>query len=152
VTSETAPLDALNAALEQFVPVAARMGVRFEELRRGYVRSSVPFEGNGNHFGVMYAGVVFTVAEVLGGAMSASTFRPTTHYPLVRSMRIDFLKPGRGPLVATAELDDATIERVLAESADGTKAAFEMSAEVTGEGGVVVARTIGDYQIRPFGG
>ena len=150
MTDSAPPLDAMNAALAQFVPVADRMGVRFEEMRRGYARASVPFEGNGNHFGVVYAGVIFTVAEVLGGAMSAATFRPTTHYPLVKNMTIEFLKPGRGPLSASAELDDATIERVLAESEDGTKAAFEMVAEVVGEDGVVVARTRGDYQIRPF--
>lgn len=150
--TEIPSLEAMNAALEQLVPRAYQMGVRFAELRRGCVRSSVPFEGNGNHFGVMYAGVIFTVAEVLGGAMSAATFRPTTHYPLVRNMTIEFLKPGRGPLTASAELDDATIERVLAESADGSKAAFELAAEVVGADGIVVAWTRGDYQIRPFGG
>ena len=52
---------------------------------------------------------------------------------------------------ASASLDEATIERVRAESAGGTKAPFELEAEVVGEDGVVVAKTRGDYQIRPFG-
>jgi acyl-coenzyme A thioesterase PaaI-like protein len=151
VTDSPSPLEVANARIEQFIPRAHQMGVRFVEMRPGYVRATVPFEGNGNHFGVMYAGVIFTVAEVLGGAMHVVTFDPTTHYPLVRSLTIDFLKPGRGALSASASLDAATIERVRAESADGTKAPFVLEAEVVGEDGVVVARTRGDYQIRPFG-
>ena len=127
------------------------MGVRFTELRRGHVTATVPFEGNGNHFGTVYAGVIFTVAEVLGGALSFATFDPTTHYPLVRSVRIDFLKAGRSDLTATADLDDVSIERVTAEAAAGGKPRFELVAEVTDAHGVVVARTTGDYQLRPHG-
>jgi thioesterase domain-containing protein len=151
VTEAQQQLDMINAGMEQLIPRAHQMGVRFIEVRPGLVRSSVPFEGNGNHFGVMYAGVVFTVAEVLGGAMHFATFDATTHYPLVRSLTIDFLKPGRGDLVASASLDEATIERVRAEAATGVKAAFVLEAEVVGEDGIVVAKTHGDYQIRPFG-
>jgi acyl-coenzyme A thioesterase PaaI-like protein len=111
----------------------------------------MPFEGNGNHFGTVYAGVIFTLAEVLGGAMSFSSFDSSTHYPLIRGMQISYLKPGRGALTASTSLDDATIERVLAEAGPDRKAAFELHAEVVDEAGVVVATTVGDYQIRPFG-
>lgn len=145
------PLDTANAALEHTVPRAYAMGVRFTELRPGYVRASLPFEGNGNHFGTIYAGVIFTLAEVLGGAMHLATFDPTTHYPLVRGMTIEFTAPGRGPLTAEAALDDETIARVRDEAGTGTKAPFELRATVTGEDGTVVASTVGDYQIRPYG-
>ena len=46
-----------NAALEHLVPRAHQMGVHFVEMRPGYVRAEVPFDGNGNHFGTVYAGV-----------------------------------------------------------------------------------------------
>ena len=144
-------VEMMNAALGSTIPTAKNMGVHVVEARRGFAATTVPVEGNGNHFGVMYAGVVFTVAEVLGGAMALASFRPATHFPLVRSLTIDFLKPGRGPVVAIAQLDDATIERVLAESEDGAKASFELTAEVVGGDDVVIARTRGDYQIRPYG-
>src|SRR5689334_22531785 len=83
-----------NAALAQLVPRAHQMGVRFVEMRPGHVRAELPFEGNGNHFGTVYAGVIFTLAEVLGGAMHWVSFDGSTHYPLVRSMSIDFVAPG----------------------------------------------------------
>ncbi len=151
MTQTPTPLEAMNGALEQLIPRAHQMGVHFVELRPGYVRAELPFEGNGNHFGTIYAGVIFTLAEVLGGALHFASFDITTHYPLVRSVTIDFLAPGKGPLTASASLSDAELARVRSESADGTKAGFLLEAEVLGEDGTVVARTRGDYQIRPYG-
>lgn len=144
------PVSLMNAALEQLIPRAHQMGVHFVELRPGYVRAEVPFEGNGNHFGVVYAGVIFTVAEVLGGAMHFATFDVSTHYPLVKSLSIDFLAPGTGPLSASAELPPDEITRMKAAAAPDAKVPFVLEAEVVGEDGTVVARTRGDYQLRPF--
>ena len=149
--SEPTPVETMNIALEQMIPRAHQMGITFTEMRPGYVRADLPFEGNGNHFGTVYAGVIFTLAEVLGGAMHFASFDASTHYPLIRGMQIRYLKPGRGPLSASASLDSETIARVIAESGPDGKAAFEMNAEVVDENGVVVATTVGDYQIRPYG-
>jgi len=144
------PVAMLNAGLAQLIPVAAAMGVEFTELRPGSVRATVPFEGNGNHFGVIYAGVVFTVAEVLGGAIHFATFDASTHYPLVRGVQIEFVAPGRSRLTATASLSDEEVARIRAEAVPGAKVPFVLDAEVVGEDGTVVARTRGDYQLRPF--
>ena len=141
----------LNAALETLIPVAHKMGVRFVELRPGFVQAEVPAEGNGNHFGVVYAGVTFTLAEVLGGAIHFATFDISTHYPLVRSVTIDFLAPGKGTLTATASMSDEEIARIKALAAPDAKVPFVFEAEVTGADGTVVARTKGDYQLRPVG-
>ena len=145
------PVATANAALEALVPRAHQMGVRFVELRPGEVRAEVPPDGNGNHFGVIYAGVIFTVAEVLGGAIHFATFDVSTHYPLVKSLTIDFLAPGKGRLSASATLTDEEIIRIKAEAAPDAKVAFVLEAEVLGEDGTVVARTRGDYQLRPYG-
>ncbi|HEY2298877.1 MAG TPA: YiiD C-terminal domain-containing protein [Jatrophihabitans sp.] len=145
------PVVMTNAALEQLIPRAHQMGVRFVEMRPGYVRAELPFEGNANHFGTVYAGVIFTLAEVLGGAMHWVSFDGATHYPLVRAVSIDFVAPGRGPLSASATLDEATIARVRAEAGTDRKARFELGASVVGEDGTLVATTVGDYQVRPYG-
>src|SRR4051812_798326 len=141
----------MNAALKQLIPVAADMGVTFTDMRPGFVRAEVPFEGNGNHFGVIYAGVVFTVAEVLGGAIHFASFDASTHYPVVRGVQIDFLAPGRSRLTATASLSDEEVARIRADAVPGAKVPFVLDAEVVGEDGTVVARPHGDYQLRPFG-
>jgi acyl-coenzyme A thioesterase PaaI-like protein len=145
------PVAMANAALEALVPRAHQMGVRFVVLRPGYARAEVPPHGNRNHFGVMYAGVIFTVAEVLGGGMHLATFDPTTHYPLVRQMDTEFVAPARGILSAQASLAPDEVTRIKAAATPDAKASFELSAEVTGADGTVVARTRGHYQLRPFG-
>ena len=144
------PVGAMNAGLEQLVPRAHQMGVRFVELRPGYVRAELPVEGNTNHVGTIYAGVIFTLAEVLGGAMHVATFDVSTHYPIVRSMTIDFVAPGTTALTAVASLSDDEIAAVRSAAANG-KASFVLVAEVTDVAGTVVARTTGNYQIRPHG-
>lgn len=144
-------LTMMNAALEQLIPRAHQMGVEFVELRPGLVRAEVPFEGNGNHFGVVYAGVIFTVAEVLGGAIHYATFDVSTHYPLVRNLSIDFVAPGTSGLSASASLSKEEIARIRAAATPDAKVPFVLEAEVVGEAGTVVARTRGDYQLRPFG-
>jgi thioesterase domain-containing protein len=140
----------LNGALGQLIPVAAKMGLEFVDARPGHVSAAVPFEGNGNHFGVVYAGVIFTVAEVLGGAIHLTTFDASTHYPLVRNVQIDFLAPGRSRLTATATLAEDEVARIKAAAVPGAKVAFVLEAEVVDEDGTVVARTRGDYQLRPL--
>jgi acyl-coenzyme A thioesterase PaaI-like protein len=142
--------DDLNAALERLVPRAAQMGVRFVEVRHGSATASVPFEGNANHFGAMYAGVIFTVAEVLGGAIGFGTFGVATHYPVLRSMSIDFRSPGTGPLTASATLPEADIAAIAEVIGGGGKAPFVLDAHVHGEDGTLVATTHGDYQLRPY--
>lgn len=144
-------MPAMNAMLEKLIPRVWQMGVRFTDLRPGSVTATVPFEGNANHFGVVYAGVTFTVAEVLGGAMLTASFDPSTHYPLVKSLSIDFTAPGTGPLTATATLSDDEVARIRAAATPGAKVEFVLVAEVVGPDGTVVARTRGDYQLRPYG-
>ena len=64
---------------------------------------------------------------------------------------VDFLAPGKGPLTASATLSEAEIARIKAAAAPDAKVPFVLEAEVLGEDGTLVARTRGDYQLRPFG-
>lgn len=137
-----------NAAIEHAIPVAYRMGVHFVDVGPGYAVAEVPFEGNGNHFGAMYAGVLFTVGEVLGGALSMASFDNSRYYPLVKSLTIDFLKPSGSRVRAFTRLDDEEIARVAADADAHGKGEFQLVAELEDEAGIIVARTTGTYQIR----
>ncbi len=141
-------VEMMNSALSSTIPIAEHMGVRVVEARRGFAAASVPVEGNGNHFGVIYAGVQFTVAEVLGGVIALSTFDASKYFPLVKNVDISFLAMATTPLRAEAEMDDETIARVEAEAAAQGKSDYTLDAVVTDENGTVVARTHGLYQLR----
>lgn len=138
----------VNSALEHTIPVAHRMGVHAEEVRAGYAAATVPVEDNGNHFGVMYAGVLFTVGEILGGAIAVASFDTAKFYPLVKDLRIAFHRPATTAVRAEAVLADTEIDRVGAEAEANGKADFTLRAVLTDVDGVVVAETEGLYQLR----
>lgn len=149
--TDTALVDMMNAGMAQTIPVAHSMGVKIAEARRGYAVATVPAEGNGNHFGVVYAGVEFTVAEILGGVIALSTFDSAKYFPLVKNLDIAFVGMARSELRAEASLDDDTIARVEAEAAERGKADFVLEATVTDADGQTVATTRGLYQLRAHG-
>ena len=126
--------------------------MRVVDARRGYATATVPLEGNENHFGVIYAGVQFTVAEILGGIIALSTFDSAKYFPLVKNVDIKFVGMARSELRAQASLDDETIARVEAEAAKRGKADFTLDAVVTDADGQTVATTRGLYQLRALGG
>src|SRR3546814_10037091 len=79
--------------LETGIPFIGRSGLRVLELQRGYVRCQMPFAGNGNHVGTMYAGALFTLAELPGGALFLASFDIARYYPIVKSLDMRFKKP-----------------------------------------------------------
>ena len=138
----------LNGSMEQTIPVLAHMGLEVIEASPGRAAARVPMAGNGNHVGTMYAGVLFSVAEMLGGALGLATFDPARFYPIVKDLRIDFRRPAGSAVTARTSLDDAEIASVLADAERDGKGQFTLTAELTDEDGTVVATTEGTYQIR----
>src|SRR5690606_38178975 len=57
-------LDTLKQAASAPFPFAERCGAVVEALEVGYCRMRMPFEPNINHVGTMYAGALFTLAEL----------------------------------------------------------------------------------------
>ncbi|WP_328514718.1 YiiD C-terminal domain-containing protein [Mycolicibacterium palauense] len=141
-------VDMMNANLASTIPAAHQMGVKVVEARPGFAAVTVPVEGNGNHFGVIYAGVQFTAAEILGGILALSSFDAATYFPLVKNVDIAFVGMATTQLRAEASLDEQTIARVRAEAEDRGKADYPVDAVVTDADGKVVARTHGLYQLR----
>jgi acyl-coenzyme A thioesterase PaaI-like protein len=141
-------VEMMNGAMEFTIPAAHQMGIKVVEARRGYAATTVPVEGNGNHFGVIYAGVQFTAAEILGGIIAVATFDTANYFPLVKNVDINFAAMAKTPLRAEATLDEDEIARIAAEAAANGKADFTLDAVVTDADGQITATTHGLYQLR----
>ncbi len=141
-------VDMMNAAMASTIPTAHQMGVKVVEARRGFAAATVPVEGNGNHFGVIYAGVQFTVAEILGGIIAVASFDSARYFPLVKGVDIKFVGMATTPLRAEASLCADTLARIETEAAAKGKADYRLDAVVTDATGQVVATTHGLYQLR----
>jgi thioesterase domain-containing protein len=137
------------------VPILEAMGIRVVEVRPGFAAADLPPEPNVNHFGVTYAGSLFSVAEMLGGLLALTTFdfegELAGFVPLVKESTIRFRRPALGVVRASASLPDDEITRVRREAMATGKGEFVLEATLTDEQGEVVASTVGTYQVRRFG-
>lgn len=133
------------------IPFAERAGVDLIEFERGYVKMKIPFEGNQNHVGTMYAGALFTLAEIPGGVLFMSAFDMSKFYPIVAEMNIKFLKPAKTDIYVEARLSDEEIARITEEVASNGKSTFILEKELKDENGEIVATTTGRYQARAMG-
>jgi thioesterase domain-containing protein len=137
------------------VPILEAMGIRVVEVRPGFAAAELPPEPNMNHFGVTYAGSLFSVAEMLGGVLSLVTFdfegELSGFVPIVKESTIRFRRPALGVVRATASLSDGEVARVRQDALATGKGEFVLEASLTDEHGEVVASTVGTYQVRRLG-
>ncbi|WP_188111109.1 PaaI family thioesterase [Nocardioides antri] len=148
-------LDDATAHIHDAIPIVGAMGIRVLDGGVGHATVELPAGPNGNHFGVLYAGSLFTAAELLGGLIPRTTFdlegELAGYVPLVKSSEIKFLKPALGDVTATARLAPEEAERVRREALEKGKSEFVLYAEITDGQGNVVATTRGLYQLRKLG-
>ncbi|MGD8824801.1 MAG: YiiD C-terminal domain-containing protein [Myxococcales bacterium] len=138
----------LKSLLENGIPFASRTGVKVLELEPGYVKMTMPLEPNVNHIGTMYAGALFTLAELPGGAIFLSTFDSSRFYPIIKGMEIEFLKPAGTDITVEVRLDPeeaATIQKTANQTG---KSDFTWKAELKDTRGRVVAVSSNHYQLR----
>ncbi len=141
-------LEVAKKMLEGGIKFVANSGLRVVELRRGYVKCLMPFAGNGNHIGTMYAGALFTLAEIPGGALFLSSFDASKFYPIVKELDLRFLKPAKGDVTVEIALDDIHIASLSAQAAEKGKAEFILEGQLKAADGSIVAESRGVYQIR----
>ena len=142
------PTEIVKVLVEKKVAFLERMKLQALELAPGYVKLFTPLKGNENHIGGVYAGAIFTLAEIPGGALFYTSFDETKFYPVVKEMTIQFLRPANTDLSIEISLSEAEIERIAVEAAEKGKSEFILTGEIKDLDGQVVALSRGVYQIR----
>ena len=141
----------LTQGLWEMIPFAQRTGVRVEHAEPGYVRLRMPFEPNVNHVQMMYAGALFTLAEVPGGTMFTTTFDYKRFYPIVKEMKIRFRRPALTDIIVEVRLSESEATRITKEAEANGKADYEWECELKDTNGEVVAISHNVYQLRRIG-
>jgi acyl-coenzyme A thioesterase PaaI-like protein len=148
-------MDFKPETLKQFIekPFAfvERMGLKALELKPGYVKLTAPIAGNENHIGGMYAGALFTLAEIPGGALYLTTFDVSNFYPIIKEMTIRFVAPAKTDVTIEMNLPKAEASHIEADARENGKADYVLEGEVKDASGVVVAVSKGLYQLRAYG-
>jgi acyl-coenzyme A thioesterase PaaI-like protein len=125
-----------------------RTGIRAVALRDRYAKMLMPLEGNVNHVGMMYAGSLFTLGEIAGGAIHLVSFDVTRLFPIVKEVHIRFRRPAMTDVTLEVELSAEEASRIQAEALEKGKADYVLNLELKGADGEVVAIVGGTWQVR----
>ena len=142
------PLELVRQLTEEQIAFVKRSGLKAEVLEPGFVRLRMPLQGNQNHIGSMYAGALFTLAEIPGGALFLTSFDVQRFYPLIKEMNLRFRRPATSDITVEARLSDEEIARIQAEAEQNGKADYHLELQLYDASGEVVAQTRALYQLR----
>ena len=118
------PSEIARQLSEEQIAFVKRSNLKAEVLEPGLVRLKMPLAGNQNHIGSMYAGALFTLAEIPGGALFLTSFDVTRFYPIIKEMNLRFRRPALGDIYVEARLAAQTIERLQTEAEQTGKAEY----------------------------
>ena len=127
-----------------------RSGIQALILEPRHIKLGMPLTGNENHFGGMYAGALFTLAEIPGGALYLTTFDVSRYYPVVKEMNIRFRRPATTDITVELSITPKRVDAIQKEAAENGKADYTLETELTDANGTVVALGKGIYQLRPM--
>ena len=133
---------------EEQIAFVKRSNLKAEVLEPGFVRLRMPLAGNQNHIDSMYAGALFTLAEIPGGALFMTSFDVARFYPIVKEMNLRFRRPATSDIYVEARLCADEIERLQTEAHSHGKADYLLELQLTDSSGEVVALSRGLYQLR----
>ncbi|QEY65292.1 DUF4442 domain-containing protein [Metapseudomonas lalkuanensis] len=142
------PLELVRQLTEEQIAFVKRSGLQAEVLEPGHVRLRMPLQGNQNHIGTLYAGAIFTLAEMPGGALFLTSFDARRFYPVVKEMNLRFRRPAKGDITVDARIDQAEITRIQNEAEASGKADYWLELQLLDAEGEVVAESRGLYQVR----
>jgi acyl-coenzyme A thioesterase PaaI-like protein len=125
-----------------------RTGIKVVGMQDGYVECVMPLEGNINHVGIMYAGSLFTLGEVIGGIMWGLMFDTKKYYPIVKEITIKFKKPAATDISLEREFSEEEAARIQETAEKEGKADYELTLELKDNSGQTVSIVEGIWQIR----
>jgi thioesterase domain-containing protein len=130
------------------IPFATRSGIEALKLEKESIELLMPMGPNRNHVGTMYAGALFTLGEMMGGAVAMVYFIEHNLIPIVKAFNIKFTKPATTDITTSYAMPDEDVKRIIAECEEKGKADYSIKLELKDKTGLVVALTDGLYQVR----
>lgn len=143
----SAALKLLTQFVGKSIPFAARNGFKVIDYRVGYVKAFIPLKPNKNHFNAMYAGALFTVAELPGGIISILSF-DERFYPILKDLKIEFIKMAKTDVTVEFEVTDKQLIQLEEEAMINGRCAFVLEGEIKDLKGEIVAKSYANYQVR----
>ncbi len=105
--------DEIIARLNDSVAFNRKAGTEITEIEPGVVRGRLKdLNDKTNHNGDIAAGGIFTLGELMPGALLSAELADLDIFLVVRRVEIDFTGAGRGELRAECRLDETAREQL----------------------------------------
>jgi acyl-coenzyme A thioesterase PaaI-like protein len=143
----SAALKLLTQFVAKSIPFAGRNGFKVIDYKLGYVKAFIPLKSNKNHFNAMYAGALFTVAELPGGIISILSF-DERFFPILKDLKIEFLKMAKTDVTVEFEISEQKLKQLETDTIKDGRCAFVLEGEIKDMSGEVVAKSYANYQVR----
>ena len=143
----SAALTLLTKFVGKSIPFASRNNFKVIDYRPGYVKAFIPLKPNKNHFNAMYAGALFTVAELPGGIISILSF-DERFFPILKDLKIEFLKMAKTDVTVEFCLSEKQLKQLEDDTVKRGRCAFVLEGEIKDMKGEVVAKSYANYQVR----
>jgi len=138
----------LAALVESSIQIVKHMGLKVAFMRDRHVKLLMPLKNNINHVGTMYAGSLYTLGEIMGGAIFLASFDIGKYYPLVKDVQIRYRRPALTDITVETALREDHVEQIRNELEEKGKADFSLDLELIDGNDEVVALLKGTWQGR----
>lgn len=124
-------IPSIQELLDTQIPLIKAMGIKIEHFEEGEVETTMPFvPENLNHVGTIYAGALFSHAEVTAGVTLFSKYSPMEFMLLIKRVEIDYLKKATENVIGKAALPTDVIEQAEKDFAEKGKTAQMFPVEL----------------------
>ncbi len=137
----------MNRLIGLSIPFVRRNDFKLIELRKGYLKASIPIKGNKNHIGTMYAGAEFLLTEVPGGVISIFEFG-LRYFPILKEVTIRYLLPATSDLTIEVFMTQTELDEIQKKADEHGKCDFTLNLDLKDVTGAVVAQSVAVYQLR----
>ena len=149
MTSKTV-IDALEIWLRKHLPIYEHIGATVEQVGE-VTRCRLPLNNkNKNHFNAVHAALQFAVMELAGGVAGkrSPVISSEKHLLMVKSLKIDFLKPALSAVEAVVHLSDSELQKLEAVLLKDGRVEFDLDCDLIDESGEIVSKSVAVYYVR----
>jgi thioesterase domain-containing protein len=139
---------ALATYLESAIGIVSQMGLKVVDMKERYVKLLMPLEKNINHIGTMYAGSLFTLGEIMGGAIFVASIDINKYFPLVKEVQIRYRRPATTDITVETSFGEDQIKNIISVLNEKGKSDVPLELNLIDGTGEVVAIVTGTWQVR----
>ncbi len=134
--------------LEQVIKIIEKMGIKIVDFRDRYTKLKLPKEPNINHFGTVYAGSLFSLADFSAGVLFFTSFDHKKYFPLLKESAIRYRRPATTDMIVEIELTPEQVENAQKAAEEKGKVDMVADLEIKDEHGEICCLVHLLWQIR----